>query len=470
MPKLTLDGVNVIRGAGAAAPVPVRLNVVGDPATLLVNTTLPVTAVVPVGANFTLNVLVPPAEMLSGVVSPLIVKPVPLIVALEMVSVAFPALVIVTVIELLLPSVTVPNATGDGLNEICGAAPVPVKVSVFGELLALLVIDTFPVTGPAEVGANFTVIVVEAPAFMVTGVVNPVWLNPAPVTSTWEIVRAAVPGFDTVTAAVALFPTFTVPKASLVGLNEIWASDGVTPVPVKDSGVGEPEALLVKLMLPVSLAAVVGANFTVKVVEPFEFTLTGVVRPLIVNPVPLMLAAEIVNVALPVLEMVTVCVLVLPVLTFPKATGEGLIEICGAGAAVTVADMGRDRVESDALLVIERVPDADPTAEGLNVTFIIAEAPAATVVGYAKPEIVKPVPVTLPAEMVIVVEPALVRLMLWVAVVPIATLPNVMLDISLFSPFVALSLALLSNPSRAHPDTKLVSNRVANKSTQLQLA
>ena len=183
VPKLTLDGVTLIRGAGAAAPVPVRLSVVGDPAALLVRTTLPLTAVVPVGAKVTVKELVPPAAIFRGVVSPLIVKPVPLIVALEIDSVALPALVIVTVLGLLLPSVTVPNATGEGLSEICGATPAPLKGRVFGELLALLVSVMLPDTFPVTVGANITVRIVEPPAFTVTGVVKPLSLNPAPLTA-----------------------------------------------------------------------------------------------------------------------------------------------------------------------------------------------------------------------------------------------------------------------------------------------
>jgi hypothetical protein len=180
LPKATLDGVKLIRGAGAPAPVPVRFSAVGEPATLLVKVTVPVAAVVPVGANFTLNVLFPPAAMFSGVVKPLMVKPVPLMAALEIVSVALPAFEMVTVFELLVPSVTVPKATGEGLSEICGASPAPDNGRVFGEVLALLVIVMLPEAGPAVAGANLTLSVVEAPAVIVTGVVKPLSLNPAP--------------------------------------------------------------------------------------------------------------------------------------------------------------------------------------------------------------------------------------------------------------------------------------------------
>jgi hypothetical protein len=139
----------------------------------------------------------------------------------------------------------------------------------------------------------------------------------------------AVPGFDTVTVCVALLPTLTFPKASLVGLNDSWAADGVTPVPERERVVGEPDTLLVIDMLPEALPVAVGANFTLKVVELPAFTLTGTVIPLMVKADPLRLACEIVRVALPGLEIVTVCVLLLPVLTLPKATVVGFSVICG---------------------------------------------------------------------------------------------------------------------------------------------
>jgi hypothetical protein len=183
LPKATLDGAKLMRGVGVATPVAVRLSAVGEPAALLIKVTLPLTAEVPVAAKVTLKVLFPPAAMFSGVVRPLMVKPVPLIAALEIVNVAVPGFEIVTVFELLVPSVTFPNATGEGFSEICGAIPVPVKGSVFGELLALLVRVTVPETAPVVVGANFTLRVVELPAPTVTGAFRPLSLNPAPLTA-----------------------------------------------------------------------------------------------------------------------------------------------------------------------------------------------------------------------------------------------------------------------------------------------
>jgi len=219
LPKATLDGVRLICGVGAVAPVAVRPRAVGEPAALLVKVTVPLTAVVPVAAKLTLKVLFAPAAILNGVVRPLMLKPVPLMVAFEIVSVAVPGFEMVTVFELVVPSVTVPKATGEGLSEISGAIPAPDRGRVFGEVLALLVNEMLPEALPAVVGANFTLRVVEAPAATLTGVVNPLSLKPAPVIPTCDIVSVAVPGFDTVTGIVALLPTFTLPKAASVGFN-----------------------------------------------------------------------------------------------------------------------------------------------------------------------------------------------------------------------------------------------------------
>jgi hypothetical protein len=50
---------------------------------------------------------------------------------------------------------------------------------------------------------------------------------------------------------------------------------------------GELLALLVSVMLPDAFPVTVGANFTVRVVEPPASTVTGVVKPLSLNPAPL---------------------------------------------------------------------------------------------------------------------------------------------------------------------------------------
>jgi len=59
--------------------------------------------------------------------------------------------------ELLVPTVTLPKFTGDGVTEIpdCAAAvPVPLNDIFSGELEALLVTVSVPLTAPVDWGAN----------------------------------------------------------------------------------------------------------------------------------------------------------------------------------------------------------------------------------------------------------------------------------------------------------------------------
>jgi hypothetical protein len=90
-----------------------------------------------------------PALTESGVVR-FIVKPAPLIVAPVMLSVAFPVLFNVTVCVGLLPTFTLPNATGEGLiaNCACVVTAEPLKPIVSGDVAPVFAIDTLPVEVP----------------------------------------------------------------------------------------------------------------------------------------------------------------------------------------------------------------------------------------------------------------------------------------------------------------------------------
>ena len=83
-------------------------------------------------------------------------KPVPVAVMAEIVALAFPELVSVTVCWPLLPTETLPNDTLAGLAPSVAlvATPVPVRVRVCGELGALSVKLMLPCAAPAAVGAN----------------------------------------------------------------------------------------------------------------------------------------------------------------------------------------------------------------------------------------------------------------------------------------------------------------------------
>ena len=71
---------------------------------------------------------------------------------------------------------------------------------------------------PADVGANLAVRVALDPGLTLTGKVNPLALKPVPEAVAAEMISVAFPEFVSVMFCVALLPTFTFPKLTLVGL------------------------------------------------------------------------------------------------------------------------------------------------------------------------------------------------------------------------------------------------------------
>ena len=74
----------------------------------------------------------------------------------------------------------------------------------------------------------------------------------------------------------------------------------------------EPEASEVMLTLPLAAPLVVGANSTLKEALCPAFSVTGTVNPLMLNPLPLAVAAEMVSALPPVLVSVSERLLLLP--------------------------------------------------------------------------------------------------------------------------------------------------------------
>jgi len=121
----------------------------------------------------------------NGGVSPLIPNALPVTDALEIVRLDPPVFVRVSVALLAFPIWTFPKFTIVGFaDNVAGVRPVPDKL-IFRVLFeALLVTTTFPVTAPAEVGANLTLKLVLCPADSVTGELIPLTPYPAPLAAT----------------------------------------------------------------------------------------------------------------------------------------------------------------------------------------------------------------------------------------------------------------------------------------------
>lgn len=89
----------------------------------------PLTVVAEVGANVALNVILLPGAIVDDVLRPVCPKPAPVTLICENVSVLLPLFVKIIGWELVVPSVTVPNATLDGLAEICAEEELTVSAS-----------------------------------------------------------------------------------------------------------------------------------------------------------------------------------------------------------------------------------------------------------------------------------------------------------------------------------------------------
>ena len=133
-----------------------------------------------------------------------------------------------------------------------------------GEFEALLTSEILPVILPVELGAKATLKAVFWPGDKVKGSVNPLMLKPEPVRLACEMVALPVPVLLMLTGCGLLdVPTVTLPKLTDVGLAASCPT-ARTPLPVRETDVGEFEASLTSDTVPVAVPDVVGAKLTLK--------------------------------------------------------------------------------------------------------------------------------------------------------------------------------------------------------------
>ncbi len=157
--------------------------------------------------------------------------------------------------------------------------------------------------------------------------------------------------------------------------SHVRATEGeITCTPVLESAivVGELAALLTTVTLPVKLPAVAGAQITLKVVLCPAVKVSGGVRPLELKLAPEAVIWEILTLELPVLVRVTVCVPLLPTVTFPKLKEAGLAESCRIGAT-PVPLSATASGEPGALLTRERLPVALLATVGVKLTVNVVD-------------------------------------------------------------------------------------------------
>ena len=234
---------------------------------LLTTLAVPLPAPLLCGEKMMLNVPVPPAETVNGT-DVFEVKPDPLMLIAETCTEAFPVLERVTVFVLLEPTVTLPKDTLGGFAltvPIAEVTPVPVRETTGLDPPALLEIVAAPEAAPAAVGLNRNDAVYVLPAVTVRGKVVEIRLKPEPVTAIPEMIRSAFPELVIAAVFVLVLPTVTLPNAREVGATLIAGAGVDTPVPSKDTEVGEPAALLEIVAEPVTEPAALGEKVMVAV-------------------------------------------------------------------------------------------------------------------------------------------------------------------------------------------------------------
>jgi hypothetical protein len=150
-----------------------------------------------------------------------------------------------------------------------------------------------------------------------------------------EMANAASPEFESVTVCVAEFvPTFCFAKVNDAGAA---VAIGAAPLPVTGTLSGAP-LVLVTEMVPVTAAVVVGVNRTLTMHEAFR---TNAVVAVHVVPVATVVNATLLpltnegtalrfSVRSPTLVTVRDSVELVPTLTFPNASGDGVANAVGA--------------------------------------------------------------------------------------------------------------------------------------------
>ena len=216
-------------------PVPLSATIAGLEFALFVRDKLPVKLPAEAGANLTENEAEPLGAMVSGKVIPDKVNPFPEIVAWVMLRSAVPGFRTVTLCDCELPTKTLPKLRLDGVALMSGWTPVPLKNIVDGEFEALLTMLIAPVAGPLVVGEKTAVSERVCPAERLALPLNPLTLNPAPLTATCETLTVVVPELVMVKGKEPEVPTRTLPNARLPVLNEmeevVVEDDAETPVP-----------------------------------------------------------------------------------------------------------------------------------------------------------------------------------------------------------------------------------------------
>jgi hypothetical protein len=328
----------------------------------------------------------------------MMVKPAPVIVAEFAVTGVVPVEVKVKDCVVAVFTVTLPKLRLPALTVNCGFAAVPVPLKATEAVLPLeelLVIAIWPLAVPVAVGSNWTWSVTDCVGFSVTGKLAATIVKPAPVMAAELTVTGDVPVDVRVNDCVVAVFTVTLPKLRLVALTVNCGFVAAVPVPLRVTAVVPPvDELLLIVIWPLAEPVAVGRNCTCSVTAWVGFSVTGRLPLTIVKPAPVIAAEFTVTGDVPIEVNVNDFVAEEFTVTLPKLNEVALNDNCGVVAAPVPL---RDTVvvlPLTELLLIVRLPAADPVAVGANFTCSVRVWLGLNVAGRVPPTREKPVPET----------------------------------------------------------------------------
>lgn len=179
-----------------------------------------------------------------------------------------------------------------------------------------------------------------------------------------------------------------------------------TPLPESAMVTGEPLALLPTVTAPLRVPVVDGLKITLNDRLCPGVSVTGVLAPLKLNPLPLTPICEMLTSAFPVFVTTTDCEEDVPVATLLKLRLLVLKDnVC---VALTPPPLRPTTTgEFGALLTMEILPVAPPVAAGENCTLNVPDCPGLREMGRVSALVENPVPVTLTCVTDNVAEPVL---------------------------------------------------------------
>jgi hypothetical protein len=182
--------------------------------------------------------------------------------------------------------------------------PVPERVMLSGEFVALLATATVPGSLPAAVGANVTFNVADCPGVRIKPAETPLVVYGAPEPVTAEIVTLEFPEFVRTTGSKLLCPSVTVPKAKVLVL-VVSVAVATVPIPLKETGIAVAERSLTTETVPDRAPAAFGEKTTLKVDWLPAAIVRGSAMPVIVTPAAVVLTCVTERFEPPPFEIVT---------------------------------------------------------------------------------------------------------------------------------------------------------------------